>query len=200
MKLSWIIVIPGFLLCTLVQAQKKFEAGLWLAPVTSQVSGDGLGGWDKFGVSGGAWVRTRLNERWNITGGLQYTPKGSRTEQDTITFQTFGYYLNYIEMPITAGYTLKQWEFQLGATAGVLLNQEIRTNSVNVDVNPPFRSYEIGGVAGVMYSISEKLGVGVRFSSSILPVRPAPNFTNRFSYYERGNYNQVVHFLLQYRF
>jgi hypothetical protein len=29
---------------------------------------------------------------------------------------------------------------------------------------------------------------------------PPRNFANRFSYYERGNYHQVVNFLVQYRF
>ncbi|MFN8699179.1 MAG: outer membrane beta-barrel protein [Flavobacteriales bacterium] len=200
MMRTFAIFLLALSLSGALTAQKKFEAGLWAGPVATQMSGDGLAGWDKVGFSGGAWVRTNLNEKWRITGGLQFTNKGSRTERDTITFVNFAYHLNYIEMPITAGYLWRHWEFQVGVVPGILISQEIRTNTVNTEINPPFESYELGGVASGIFSFSEKFALGARVMSSVLPVRPTPNFANRFSYYERGNYHQVLNFLVQYRF
>lgn len=201
MKKLWVALLLVVTFgCMELSAQKTFEAGVWAGPVTSQISGDGLAGWDKFGFSGGAWVRRRFNDSWSMTGGLQYIQKGARSKQDTITFFMFGYYLGYIEMPLMAGFHKGHWEFNLGLTAGLLISQEIRTNTVNTDVDPPFESYEFGAIAGANFWLTEHFALGIRGSSSITPTRPTPNFANQLSYYERGNYNQAIQFLLNYRF
>jgi len=184
----------------IVSAQKTFDAGLWAGPVTSQISGDGMGGWDKFGFGGGGWVRRQLSDTWSITGGLQYIQKGARSKKDTLTFFMFGYHLEYIELPLMAGYHKGNWEFNLGITAGLLISQEIRTNTVNTEVDPPFLPWEFGGLAGATFWFSDHFGLGIRGLSSITPTRPTPNFANQLSYYERGNYNRAIQFLLNYRF
>ena len=84
-----------------VSGQKRnFKGGLIAGAVTSQISGDGLGGWDKFGLAAGAWVNVPFSDRSSATMTMKFINKGSRTKRDTINFETFGYYLNYIEVPL----------------------------------------------------------------------------------------------------
>jgi len=183
-----------------VFAQQAFQAGLWVGPVSSQISGDGLGGWDKFGLAGGAWIRSEFGEKWSATAGMQFIQKGSRTKRDTLNFQTFAYSLGYIEVPVMAGYRIKDWQINLGGFAGFLISQKIIANGIETDPNPPFESIEVGATGGATYFLGEKWAIELRGSSSILPVRHSPNFANSLSYYERGNTNQVIQLMIHLRF
>ncbi|MFM9005662.1 MAG: hypothetical protein ACKOSR_09205, partial [Flavobacteriales bacterium] len=74
------------------ESRRSFKGGLLLGGVTSQISGDGLGGWDKFGMTAGAWVQVPFSKKVSATMSMKYINKGSRTKLDTITFNRFGYY------------------------------------------------------------------------------------------------------------
>jgi hypothetical protein len=200
-----IIILAFILSAGYAHAQKAFQGGVLFGPVTSQISGDGLGGWDKFGFTAGAWVNMPLSEKAGVGISMKYITKGSRTKQDTLTYQSFGYYLNYVDVPILFTYKkpLKKSSLTLsiGPYAGYLLNQKIKANGANQDVFPvPYKKYDIGGQAGVAYWAGEKMFFEFNISSSILPTRPNPSFVNKLSHYERGNYNQVLQLLIGLRF
>ncbi len=180
--------------------QERFSAGLMAGGVAAQISGDGLAGWDKLGITGGAWVRANLSEKWSVTSGLQYIQKGSRTKRDTLNFQTFAFKLNYIDVPLMAGYQSKKWRFNLGLYAGVLVSQKIVANGYDYEPNPPFENYDIGSTGGVVFALSESWAIEARGQFSIIPTRPTPNFTNPGSYYEKGNYNQTLQFMIHFAF
>jgi len=179
------------------ESRRSFKGGVLLGGVTSQISGDGLGGWDKFGMTAGAWVNVPFSERASATMSMKYINKGSRTKLDTITFNRFGYYLNYIEVPISFSYAPSkkysdQLRVSLGAYVGYLFNQKIISNGYDYEVNPPFERLDIGLELGVSFWVTPKLGVSIVTSSSIVPTRPNPSQVNPFSYYEKGNYNQTL--------
>ncbi|MFM7726384.1 MAG: outer membrane beta-barrel protein, partial [Flavobacteriales bacterium] len=177
------------------------KGGLLLGGVTSQISGDGLGGWDKFGMTAGAWVQVPFSKKVSATMSMKYINKGSRTKLDTITFNRFGYYLNYVEVPISFSYTpSKKFSDQLrvsfGPYAGYLFNQKIISNGYDYEVNPPFERLDVGLELGVSFWVTPKLGVSVMSSSSVLPTRPNPSRVNPLSYYEKGNYNQTLQLIV----
>jgi hypothetical protein len=187
-------------------AQKRnFKGGLLAGPITSQISGDGLGGWDKFGLTAGAWVNVPFTDRASATLSMKYINKGSRTKRDTINFITFGYYLNYIEVPLWFSYRVsRKPESNLllsgGPVVGFLMKQKIRSNGYDYEVNPPFENLDVGLELGISYWLSPSFGVHVIGTSSVLPTRPNPGQTNPGSYYERGNYNQTLQLLLSIAF
>ncbi|MEY2764077.1 MAG: hypothetical protein RLZZ205_501, partial [Bacteroidota bacterium] len=53
-----------------VQAQeensRRFDLGYFLGPSSSQMSGDGLGGFDKFGGTAGLSLRANISDRSNL--------------------------------------------------------------------------------------------------------------------------------------
>ncbi|MFN6378376.1 MAG: porin family protein [Flavobacteriales bacterium] len=183
-------------------AQAEFSGGLIAGGVTSQVSGDALAGWDKFGVTGGAWVHVGFNESWGTWVGLQYLPKGSvkPADPDNGDFNQFAFKLNYIEMPVMATNLRGKWRFGIGPSFGFLISQKQEFNGLEYDINPEFKALDISGSLSVTRLIGNKFSLELRGNTSILPTRPAPAVVNPLSYYERGNYNQVLLLALHYRF
>lgn len=183
-------------------AQVSFTGGLRGGVVTSQVSGDGLAGWNRFGYGAGAYVEMGFSDEHSVTMEMLYLTKGSRkpADPDNGDYNTFSMNFSYVEVPLT--YNLKRgvFQFDLGAYAGVLLSSDIEFNGAEYPVEPPFNSTDIGITGGVHWLAGEHLTFNLRGSSSLLPIRPAPNPVQQFSYYEKGQYNQVLALLLGYRF
>ena len=196
MKLTKFFLLFLALLCSQLHAQQAFNAGIAIGMTTSQISGDGLGGWDKFGITGGAFVRAIISSKNGFRIGLNYADKGSRTKRDTLNFNTFAYRLKYIEVPVQYSFQNGPFTFLSGLYYGRLIKQDILANALTYDVNPAFRNYDVGITAGATLQMGDYFFIEGRFSSSIIPTRPSPNFANPNSYYEKGNYNQVLHFLI----
>ena len=66
MKLTKFFLLFLALLCSELHAQQAFNAGIAIGMTTSQISGDGLGGWDKFGITGGAYVNAPFNKKTDL--------------------------------------------------------------------------------------------------------------------------------------
>lgn len=200
-KMKRIILLMFILASTATLAQKSFQGGLMLGLATSQMSGDGLAGWNKFGAAGGGWVRIDFTDQWSATMGMQFVNKGSRTKMDTVNFNSFAYKLNYIEVPLTIGLKMGRWRFNLGMQAGFLITQKIEANGINYSIGtdfsqPKFNRYDIGATTGATFSINGSWALEIKGSTSVLPTRLAPFVANKYSFYEKGNYNQVIQFMI----
>ena len=88
MKLFFALLLLGLSQISFAQEEsgqkRNFKGGLIAGAVTSQISGDGLGGWDKFGLAAGAWVNVPFSDRASATMSMKYINKGSRTKRDTL--------------------------------------------------------------------------------------------------------------------
>ncbi len=177
---------------------QRFAMGIKLGPMTSQMSGDGLGGFDKFGAVIGATVKATLNDRNHISIGIEYNSKGSRAPIDTINHNTFAFRLHYIQIPL-------QWQLDwnnrlrihTGVYAAYLANQSVMTNGFSRQMSeasygPPFDPWDIGASFGIAFKFTERSSFLVEYGQSVLPIRPNPAQANQFSYYERGNYNSTL--------
>jgi hypothetical protein len=193
---SFLIGILLFFLFVSMRGQRAFQSQIQLGLITSQMSGDGLAGWDKFGFTGGAMVKTPLSAKLNLLAGFIYADKGSKTKIDTITYNSFAYRLRYIDFPILLQFNWKRFQYSLGPYVGFLVKQDVLANDYVYPTNPSFLKYDIGGQAAIGFELNDKWQLDARFSTSILPVRPSPNFANPYSFYEKGNYNQCIQFFL----
>ena len=177
---------------------QRFKMGLKVGPMTSQMSGDGLGGFDKFGAVAGAQVRATLNERNSVSLGMEYMSKGSRAPIDTINHNTFAYRLHYLQIPINWHYTYSnRLQFHGGLYAGYLIHQSVMANKLTYALNeyggqPGFNSWDIGGQMGVQFVWNDNNGFVLEFGQSIVPIRDNPSKTNQYSFYESGNYNSTL--------
>lgn len=201
-QFAFILLLIGWL--TNVNGQKEFKGGIIGGIVTTQMSGDGLAGWDKIGFSAGGWVSIPISEKAALTISMRYITKGSKTKLDTLTYNSFAYHLNYIDMPVRLNVPLLQRRTSLtlniGPYADVLVKQKIVSNGYEYEVNPPFKDFDFGGSLGLTWWLGKKIFIDVSGTSSILPIRNAPEVVNKLNYYEYGNYNQTLEFTLGIRF
>lgn len=196
MKSTRALLLFFLLFALSTHAQQAFKAGVSFGMTTSQISGDGLGGWDKFGLTGGAFVSAPFSSKNGFRIGLYYAEKGSRTKRDTLNFNTFAYRLKYIEVPVQFSFQNGPITILSGLYYGRLIKQDILSNGAPYAVNPAFRNYDIGIALGATLQLGDHFFIEGRFSTSVIPTRPSPNFANPNSYYEKGNYNQVLNFLI----
>jgi len=187
---------------SLGSAQLEFSGGLELGAVTSQVSGDALAGYDKFGLCVGPYVRATFSESSSARMSILYINKGSRrnANPDNNDFRTYVLKLDYLEVPILYNYTYESFRAELGIAAGVLINSEEIETGISRPFLQPFESTEFSIVAGLNYSFTENLFVNTRFSQSIIPVRKSPSTVNAGSFYEAGQYNTVIQLMFGYEF
>jgi hypothetical protein len=181
-------------------SQRDFKGGILAGPVASQMSGDGLGGWDKVGFSAGAWVSMPLSDKMALNIAMKYITKGSRTKRDTLNFNTFAYHLNYIDVPVLLSYRVlgrkTSLDINVGPYVGILMKQKIVSNGYDYEINPAFKGVDVGASGGITWWLGERFFFDASLATSIIPVRPAPVVVNKANYYEYGNYNQSMHFTL----
>lgn len=182
------------------QDEALFHPFLDLGLSSSQVSGDGLSGFNQLGLSGGAGVEVNIEGRWKPRMELLFVQKGSRknARPDEGDFESYLLRLNYIELPLTIGYTAGSTGFELGMSGAYLLNHvEENENGTILGINREFKHYDLSGLLGIRYAFHERWELGTRFSQSFVAIRDhAGSSSFRLN---QGQYNSSIQFLLRFR-
>ena len=207
---KWLLVILFVLGGILSKAQesttKRFDLGYFIGPSSSQMSGDGLGGFDKFGGTAGLSLRANISERSDLLLGMGFISKGSRAPLDTLTRNVFAYRLNYIQIPVTWQlHWNEKINIHLSPYAAFLVHQSVMANKESYTLaeyggQPAFNDWDFGINAGIGFVFTDNTSIVFEFGQSVVPIRPNPSPTNQFSYYERGNYNSTVSLMLLHYF
>jgi hypothetical protein len=192
--------------CAQNESAKRFNLGYCIGPVSSQMSGDGLGGFDKFGGTAGLSLRANVSERSDLLLGMGFISKGSRAPLDTLTRNVFAYRLNYIQIPVTWQIHWNQRiNVHLSPYAAYLIHQSVMANKYTYSLSeygrqPAFNDWDFGINAGIGFVLSDNSSLVFEYGQSVVPIRPNPSQANQFSYYERGNYNSTVALMLLHYF
>lgn len=194
-----LIVLLGILaVCFPLNAQ-IFNAGIGGGLNISQVDGDGFSGYNKAGPAFGVFVNTWLNDSWKGQLEISYSSKGSRVKT---TIENPRYYridLNYIEIPLIAGYLLPAGILaEGGLSLGYLFHSKEEDELGSIPGTLPFRKIEFAALGGLGYLLTENITVNARVSYSIIPVRDHAGGGTY--YFNRGQNNNVISFLLRYQF
>jgi hypothetical protein len=191
--------------CAQNESTNRFSLGYCIGPVSSQMSGDGLGGFDKFGGTAGLSLKANISDRSDLLLGMGFISKGSRAPLDTLTRNVFAFRLNYIQIPIT-------WQIRwnerinvhLSPYTAFLVHQSIMSNKMTYSMRdsgqPAFNDWDFGVNAGIGFVLSDNSSLVFEYGQSVIPIRPNPSQANQFSYYERGNYNSTVALMLLHYF
>lgn len=185
------------LLCNLNLFAQKFEAGFLGGFSASQISGDGLAGFDKGGARLGAYISYPLkNKRINFEVGMQYLQKGSKEPIGESGISNYNMNLHYIEVPVTVNYNLKSGLLlETGIGAGVLVNYtEENANGTLLGESP--NTLALDFLCGIQYQLFEQLKINVRYGNSITPIRKE-SVEN--SLENRDWYSSLVTFALMYK-
>jgi hypothetical protein len=201
LSLSFLFILISFSFSGF--SQLEFSGGIELGAATSQVSGDALSGFDKFGLSAGPFIRTTFSEKSSAKLGILYLNKGSKknADPDNGDLITYAIRLNYVEVPITYSYSINNIRAEGGlAIARLVSSSELGTDGRERDFIFPFEKMDFSVVLGASYYFSENIFVNGRWSQSIIPVRKSPNVVNSASFYEAGMYNTAFQLMFGYEF
>lgn len=200
MKIQYLIYILAISISSSLFAQ-DFHGGVLGGLATSEVSGDRLNGPHKAGLYLGGFVNRYFSPRSSLQMELNYVQKGSRenpTEKNA--YQSYKLRLNYIEIPVSYKYDFsKNGTLETGLALGVLVHYYEEANgSEQVAGAGDFETFDFSFNIGAYYTLVENLRINVRYSNSILPIRPHAGGTTYML--NQGQYNEVLSFVLFYEF
>ncbi len=184
-------------------SQIDFSGGIEVGASSTQISGDALSGFDKFGLSAGPFIRTTFSDKSSAKLGILYLNKGSKknADPDNGDLITYAIRLNYVEVPITYSYSINSIRGEGGiAIARLVSSSELGTDGIERDFVFPFEKMDFSVVLGASYYFSDNIFVNGRWSQSVIPVRKSPSVVNSASFYEAGMYNTAFQLMFGYEF
>lgn len=184
---------------SLIGVSQDFNGGLLGGIAATEISGDRLSGPNKAGIYAGAWVNRYFSLRSSVQMELNYIQKGSRANPDsTNNYESYLLRLSYIELPVHYRYDFaERATLEAGLSLGVLIHSYEEANGYEWVSGPDFKTTDLSLNIGIFYTIMENLRINVRYSNSILAVRPhSQGQTYRWN---KGQYNEVLSFVLFYQ-
>lgn len=135
--------------------------------------GDGFAGYNKIGLTAGAFTRTKIGRKTSIEMLLSYTQKGSfdPANPDIGDYSTYRIRQNYIEMPIMVDFEIKRKFFaETGLGLGYLFSYRLSDNFGDLpNSNYEFRPIEFSFLFGGGYR-RDGWTFKLRNGKSIIPV------------------------------
>jgi len=196
------ITLLVLLLCTFSFSQ-NFNGGIIGGFSTSQVSGDGLSGFNKIGPRFGLYINRPI--KWyGLQLELQYLTKGSKKNSsnnvDDLNYDNsnnYHFHLDYIGVPVVFFSDIRQnLKLELGTSFNFLIRQKEEIDFY-IDNSRKVHIFEASILIGWTYKINEKLSLNSRLSNSITPIRPhASGETYQLN---KGQYNTALCFNIYYR-
>jgi hypothetical protein len=176
---------------------QKFNGGVLGGLSASEISGDRLEGPNKAGLYLGTFVNRYFSKRSSIQMELDFIQKGSRKNPDSVDYSTYLLRLNYIEIPVHYKYDfIEKATLETGLGFGFLIHSYEEADGYEWTSGPEFQTLDLSFNIGAYYRLFENLLINVRYSNSILAVRPhASGQTYRWN---KGQYNEVLSFTLHY--
>ena len=115
---SFLFSLVALLLCSFLFVNwahaQRFKGGIVGGFNFSQIDGDNMVGYNRFGLNGGGYVATVLSDRWLISTELLFSQRGSRlssTEPINGIFDRIK--LDFLEVPVLINF--KEWKFHVQA-------------------------------------------------------------------------------------
>lgn len=179
---------------------QRFEGGLLGGLNASQVDGDTHSGYNKAGIVAGAYVINNFSERLFAGMEIKFAQKGSRKNPDFKTGDQEKYIirLSYIDMPVYLGVrTGERTSILAGVSAGYLVNSKILDNHGPYPDQPVFNEFDIQGLIGFRFQITNRLAVDLRGAYSLLPIRENPGEAE--IYWLDSQFNNLLSTTLLYR-
>ena len=204
---KFFITLFYFLFSTICISQ-NFHGGIIVGTSTSQVSGDGLSGFNKIGPRLGIYIKRQINwyglqlELQYLTKGSKKTPESANQNDyiDNLSFDllnNYNFHLEYIGVPVLFFSNIrKNIQLELGTSFNFIIKQKEEIDFYT-DNSREVHNIEAAILVGVTYPINNKFSLNTRLSNSILPIRQhASGETYRLN---KGQYNTVLCFNIYYK-
>ena len=190
------IIIPIIFFVFISSAfSQNFEGGIIVGFATSQFSGDDLGGFHKPGMIAGAFTATPIGKKSMMQFEIDFVQKGSW--DPTGKHSKYKLNLNYVDAPLLFKYPYKKFILEAGPVLGTLINYTEKNLYGDVNDSRKFARFELAGIIGFDYALSDKLIINAKYNNSILPVRKhVDGATYRLNW---GQYNTIIEVSVHYK-
>lgn len=193
-----LFTVAIFVITMMTARAQSFNGGFLAGIGAAEISGDRLEGPNKPGIYAGAFVNRYFTERSSAQMELNFVQKGSRKNPDSLDYSTYLLRLNYVELFVNYKWDFgKMFTLEVGPSLGVLIKSYEEADGF-ILTEPPFNATDLNGNFGLFIWLTEHWQFNVRYSNSILAVRPhSQGQTYRWN---RGQYNEVLSFTFHYTF
>ncbi|GAB4377890.1 MAG: hypothetical protein Kow0075_07130 [Salibacteraceae bacterium] len=139
---------------------------------TSQIHGDGYGGYNKVNLTGGVGVSTPFKKDLKLQFEINYAGRGSRKRPLSWDPSVYRISAHYIDLPILVRFSYWKLEFEAGICNGIYVWHNEFDGFGKVPENVElyrFNRYELAANAGAYARLWGNWLANVRFHYSILP-------------------------------
>lgn len=198
LSMKWLITSILVLLFSISFSQ-DFNGGPILGFVATQVDGDSLGGYNRFGPALGVFIQREFSDKLDFKAELKYVQKGSKTKGDIKENDDYlEIRLQYIELPLLLHYKYRnKIGLETGLALGYLFKAEEDHSALGFeDARSFYSNTETSILAGIQYQFTEQLSVNARMNYSIFRVSKITSGGRLWT--NRGKYNNVLSFTIYY--
>ena len=193
MKYLYLFILLSALLLNHGYAQ-KFEGGIVLGLVGSQVAGDQLSGYKKAGLNAGGWINLPIGEKSKLQMELTYIQKGSRENPDYEKgrFDSYLMRLGYVQLPFIYLY---QYNNLIGFEAGLGMNFLIHSNEKfngYETIESPFKGTNLCFTAGISVRITDLIRVSLRTDNSLFSIRKNRVTGDVWRFWDHGQFSDAL--------
>ncbi|MEM1325505.1 MAG: porin family protein [Bacteroidota bacterium] len=162
-----------FLAAAQQETQSRFEGAILGGFNVTQIDGDRLFGFNKYGLNGGLQVATILSERWQVSLEFSYSQRGSRRVRGDDPLSEFeNIQLNYVEVPVMLRFLDWKLHFNAGLSYNRLINFEVLDRmEEDITAAQNYRLNNAAVVLGATYFINEHWGIDGRWSTTLLDLQ-----------------------------
>ena len=211
-KLKYSIRILSIIFFTLIfnyVSGQKIKGAVFGGVNITQIDGDEIYGYNKFGFNAGAAAIIPLKKNWSVSLETIYNQKGSKQKQSYSADSLTGEYklkLNYLEVPVLVHYTDKDI---ITAGAGFSWGRLVKAKEEEHSGNQTpytdivgFNKDDINVLVDLRLRVYKRLRFNIRFAYSVAKIRtrkydPYPGFMKS---WVRDQYNNLFTFRLYYIF
>ena len=195
------LFIPAFLIFLISTASgQEFNAGLYGGITASQVDGDSYSGFNKLGLTAGAFVNRHIDYSiyWQLE--IKYASRGVYKGPGTNDYTMYRSGYHYVEFPLSVHYLHdEKIQLEAGTSPEVLIGTVFWDEDGIIDPAnyPDNRRFGLSVFGGLTYWFKSSAGVGIRYTYSAIPFRD-PQEWNHPRY--RGYFHNVICLTAAYKF
>lgn len=203
---AWLLTGLLFgLLSVTMTVQAQFIKGAVIAGVNlSQVDGDEVYGFKKFGANVGAAAIIPFTDRWEVSIETIFSQKGShqKPQRDDSLTGEYLLKLNYLDIPVLVHYNDKDIiTFGLGFSYGRLTHVEEYEHGRKIEsttIDGPYSRSDVNGIADVRFRVWQRLKFNLRYAYSLKKIRTREFTPPYVDPWTRDQYNNFWSFRMIY--
>lgn len=180
MKKKYILLLVAALsLACFKSHAQSFDGGVIAGVVTSQINGDGFGGFHQIGWTAGVFGRIPVETYSSWQFELKYSLFGAHSDSQYETPMDIR--LHYVELPVMYrsdlsefvinGKTLDYITLEIGLSGDFLVGNKQSAYNDGGYENPNWLFFSVTGNLGIQFDINDRLGFNIRSMNSLTPCR-----------------------------